>query len=379
MTPLNSTINFTELAPLFSCYPTTCVLLGYLEKEFAGLIEDRITQALPKTRSPLGERDICLLSAHAAKAIATFPYSEGPKKLPLRFAPRDLICGPLQGWVVLDKREKGDKQIAEKGQAFYAIDLLSGELAVHKLISSHEKELLDALHKLSHLAQTRCIVPTQKNGIFYQVQKHCNQGDLFAYLFTEQGPKKTLRYDNSAEREKIKICLAIAEGIAELHAQKVMHRDLKPENILCELNGEDLSILLGDTGFATHESDVERRKQWKGTCGYLCPEAATPEYSADYTDDSWSFGLLMHIMLLAEHPHEAWLQLEPKKEEFIKAMSQLKEHLMHKRFPNPPPRNLPYAYMVYNLLHLDPKKRMSCTEAFTMLCDCYAKDIPLKF
>lgn len=61
-------------------------------------------------------------------------------------------------------------------------------------------------------------------------------GDLEAALTSRDRPLTT--------RERLRIALDCAEGIAALHARNLVHRDLKPANVLLSADRRAVRLLL---------------------------------------------------------------------------------------------------------------------------------------
>ena len=61
------------------------------------------------------------------------------------------------------------------------------------------------------------------------------------------------------------------DGLATLHAQRIMHRDLKPENIMLR-SSKSLVPVIADFGLATNV-DLDKYLFFRcGTPGYVAPE-----------------------------------------------------------------------------------------------------------
>ena len=75
-------------------------------------------------------------------------------------------------------------------------------------------------------------------------------------------------------RERARVALGVAEGIAHLHRHSVMHRDVKPHNVLLD---EACVAKVADFGIATRVG-VEQPTPERGTLRYMAPEVVFAAY-----------------------------------------------------------------------------------------------------
>jgi len=98
----------------------------------------------------------------------------------------------------------------------------------------------------------------------------------------------------------------IATSLAFLHSISIAHLDIKPENIV--LNKASTPHLV-DFGCSEYMEENRRKKKMmlrgcRGTVGYVAPEVNVPDAVYDpFAADCWSFGCLLHAMLLGFHPY----------------------------------------------------------------------------
>lgn len=99
--------------------------------------------------------------------------------------------------------------------------------------------------------------------------------------------------------------IAIAQGLEELHTQRVIHKDLKPDNILLMENG---FLVLADFGIAaTMASSMSSLHpfQLEGTMHYMAPEQLdgdTPIGGVTTKSDIWALGCTLLHMLTGQPP-----------------------------------------------------------------------------
>ncbi|XP_049728050.1 nik-related protein kinase isoform X3 [Elephas maximus indicus] len=89
------------------------------------------------------------------------------------------------------------------------------------------------------------------------------------------------------------VCREILQGLAHLHAHRVIHRDIKGQNVLLTHNAE---VKLVDFGVSAQVSRTNgRRNSFIGTPYWMAPEVINcdedPRRSYDYRSDVWSVGI----------------------------------------------------------------------------------------
>ncbi|CAO2622934.1 Nik-related protein kinase, partial [Lemmus lemmus] len=89
------------------------------------------------------------------------------------------------------------------------------------------------------------------------------------------------------------ICREVLQGLAHLHAHRVIHRDIKGQNVLLTHNAE---VKLVDFGVSAQVSRTNgRRNSFIGTPYWMAPEVIhcdeDPRRSYDYRSDVWSVGI----------------------------------------------------------------------------------------
>jgi serine/threonine protein kinase len=129
------------------------------------------------------------------------------------------------------------------------------------------------------------------------------------YLVTDlvegRNLKAVAREAPLAPERAARIVVALASGVAAIHAKGILHRDLKPENVI--LGADDSPVLL-DFGLA-READARSLTQsgtLVGTPAYMAPEQASGEgsHSLDARTDVYGLGAILFELLAGRPPFE---------------------------------------------------------------------------
>ncbi len=163
------------------------------------------------------------------------------------------------------------------------------------------------------------------------------------------------------ERERLPVPQAlrfakhIAAGLAAAHDAGVVHRDLKPENIMIDNDDQALIMDFGISRSVTAgTSTATAAGAVMGTLEYMAPEQARG-ITVDHRADLYSFGLILHDMLVGRHR--------------IAAQSAMSEMMRRMQEPPPPVRSIapdvPEALerVVAKCLDPDPERRYPTTRA----------------
>lgn len=124
------------------------------------------------------------------------------------------------------------------------------------------------------------------------------------YLITELFTGKELVEELAAENvftelKAAEISFEILKALHYTHSKRIAHRDIKAENLLALRQDGKWIIKVIDWGLGT----LVGNNQLGRKCG--TPEYAAPEIflgSYDQQCDMWSFGVILHVMLLGELP-----------------------------------------------------------------------------
>jgi serine/threonine-protein kinase len=101
--------------------------------------------------------------------------------------------------------------------------------------------------------------------------------------------------------EATRVALAMAAGLEDAHAQRVVHRDLKPANVLLDDEG---AVQLADFGIARmlEEPGLTQPGRVLGTGEYVSPEQALGR-QVDGRSDIYALGVVLFEMLTGRPPY----------------------------------------------------------------------------
>lgn len=142
--------------------------------------------------------------------------------------------------------------------------------------------------------------------------RHEDDGLVLPYLALEFVPAARIltRFANEEKLDlaaRLRLVIAVAEGVDYGHAQGVIHRDLKPGNILV---GPDGAIKIIDFGVA-HAADsdgetpraVGPRRGLVGTLAYMSPEQCEADAARiDVRSDVYSIGAVLYELITGQLP-----------------------------------------------------------------------------
>ena len=144
-----------------------------------------------------------------------------------------------------------------------------------------------------------CIVmELVERGSLSHLLHYCDDRDVEAKM-TDGRVKKRLLYGT-------------ADGMLQLHAEKIVHGDLKPQNVLvtndytAKVTDFGLSTLRGKTSSSIRSHDDDDEPQGGavgGTSGYMAPELLDSISPPDFPIDVYSFGILLNEVVAEEEPY----------------------------------------------------------------------------
>jgi tetratricopeptide (TPR) repeat protein len=103
--------------------------------------------------------------------------------------------------------------------------------------------------------------------------------------------------------EATRVALALAEGLACLHAADVVHRDVKPGNVVISTSGRPVLLDLGLSKLHETSQALSKAGQVLGTPTYMAPEQIRDPQTVDGRADVYGLGATLYHMLTGSPPH----------------------------------------------------------------------------
>lgn len=172
-----------------------------------------------------------------------------------------------------------DKRIAKKS---YVTKFLPRELEIAVLVK-HPNVI--CTYEILHQGE-----------LVYIIMDYAERGDLLQLIQTCGGV---------SEKEAKRMFKEMAEAVKYLHNLGIAHRDLKCENILIM---HDKRIALSDFGFSRLYLDQQHgdvtSKTYCGSRAYASPELLRGAPYDPRTNDVWSLGVILFIMICGKMPFD---------------------------------------------------------------------------
>ncbi len=202
------------------------------------------------------------------------------------------------------------------GEVYLARDTQLGRKVALKVIKPDHVRDQNALERFLQEARLTARFNHPHIVTIYAVGQH--EGLPYVALEYLEGHdlSQRLKDDGLSLQESLRICLAVAEAVAEAHKHGILHRDLKPANILIPRDGR---VRVVDFGLALEfvepvqtegaDRDVAHANKLSGqrvagTPAYMAPEQWRGEECQPETD-IWALGVILHELLCGERPYAA--------------------------------------------------------------------------
>ncbi|KOC67541.1 Serine/threonine-protein kinase ULK3 [Habropoda laboriosa] len=131
-------------------------------------------------------------------------------------------------------------------------------------------------------------------GYIYIVMELCHGGDLSSFI------KKRHKLPEHICRRFLQ---QLALALEYLRNNNVSHMDLKPQNLLLTKKSQ-LTLKVGDFGFAQYLSNSEQKFAIRGSPLYMAPEILMKR-KYDARVDLWSIGVIMYECLFGKAPYSS--------------------------------------------------------------------------
>lgn len=164
----------------------------------------------------------------------------------------------------------------------------------------HAEREVTILNRLSHRRIVKLIEKIVEQSSHYLILEYANCGTLEEMLE---------HYKKIDSRPSISLVWSLVGQISDalyyIHSRNVLHRDIKPSNILVNRftarGSEYIEFRLCDFSLSTITSALVCDGHTVGTPFYMAPEMVSRQpYGSSV--DVWSFGIVLHEMLLLRRP-----------------------------------------------------------------------------
>lgn len=205
----------------------------------------------------------------------------------------------IQGYKFTTVLHEGLSTIIVKG--YRIADELPIVAKLHRSEYPHPRDLARLRHEYGILRQLN--MPNVIKA--YALERHKNGLALIVEGLIAKPLSEHIKNKELDLRESLRIALALAEILANLHKYQVIHKDIKPQNVLIELGSGRVCLI--DFGVSSHLSqDTQHSTQanaLEGTLAYMSPEqTGRMNRLIDYRTDYYSLGVLLYEMLVGSLP-----------------------------------------------------------------------------
>lgn len=128
-------------------------------------------------------------------------------------------------------------------------------------------------------------------SLCYLVMEKCSSSLLSAL---ESSPEFT-------EATLSRVIMQMLQGLAHVHAARIVHRDVKPDNFLCGGENRD-TVKLGDFGLSASLPKTGGVSGVFGTAPFMCPEMLAGRWYNEKAD-VWSVAVIAYVLLLGVFPY----------------------------------------------------------------------------
>ena len=145
----------------------------------------------------------------------------------------------------------------------------------------------------------------------YHIERCEEPVPAFLFLTMKLLPGETLaarlrRCGPLSKEEGMAVTRRMADGLAAIHAARIVHRDIKANNVMLDGSGNDLRLWITDFGLARPlkpDPDFAGKTVLAGTPGYIAPELYRGQ-PASRASDLFAFGVVLYEVFAGERPPE---------------------------------------------------------------------------
>ncbi|XP_059633597.1 CBL-interacting serine/threonine-protein kinase 1-like [Cornus florida] len=182
----------------------------------------------------------------------------------------------------------------DSGQSF-AVKILEKNRILELNITDQITREIGTLRLLKHPNVVRLHEVLASKTKIYMVLQYVNGGELFDRIASK---------GKLSEARGRKLFQQLIDGVSYCHNKGVYHRDLKLENVLVDATG---NIMISDFGLSALPQHFRDDGLLHTTCGspnYVAPEILNNRGYDGATSDTWSCGVILHVILTGYLPFD---------------------------------------------------------------------------
>lgn len=202
----------------------------------------------------------------------------------------------------------------------------------YNLIFNRELQILSQLH---HPNIITLVGSEPRDRVL--LLEYCDRGELYSYIGDGLPDYVAGHYFKQ-----------LKEALCYCHSLGISHRDLKPENLLLDRHWV---LKLSDFGLS---SQHDMSDTWCGTRDYTAPEIIKKIKYNPILSDTWSFGVILFVLLTATYPYTDTSSIDPDYN-----MIQLS---LWQEYWDTYPANIKPKHLIQKLLVADPSVRSRLSE-----------------
>ncbi|AIA29346.1 serine/threonine protein kinase [Mycoplasmopsis californica] len=204
------------------------------------------------------------------------------------------------------KKYKIISQIGKGGFSYvYKVELLSDPSKVYALkyfFVAGESEKENTLKRFEQEIKLYKSIHSNRIAEFVEASFDAQEQYLVMELVNGETLKNEINKGGKLiARTAVNYAMQIAEGLGELHSNKIIHRDIKSTNIMIT---SDRNVKIIDFGLALREDSQRFTQAQKviGTVYYMAPELCYSDNKPSVRSDIYALGILIYEMLTGDYP-----------------------------------------------------------------------------
>ena len=286
------------------------------DNELRRAVQNKLDNDKPEEGHQHSEDRLGSFMEHPPFEFLEKPAEEAPTDTQ-EYGPSDsirarLVEGRLANGLVLNRRFLIVRFIAKggMGEVYEAQDtfLHGSHIALKTILPEIADEPGLQLRFEHEVLAAREVVHTNLCPI-YHIERCDEPPPGFLFLTMKLLPGETLaarlrRSGPLQKEEGLAVARQMADGLAAIHAARIVHRDIKLTNVMLDGTGSDVRLWITDFGLARAlkaDPSFLGKTVLAGTPGYIAPELYRGQPASRATD-LFAFGVLLHEVFTGERP-----------------------------------------------------------------------------